>query len=360
VITVNQVWITVNHIIHEIKEEVSIRTGRFLCKPAAIYLWITPRCFFQCKMCDWWREPHDPKEELTTDEWKKILLDLRRWLGPFQLNISGGEPFIRSDLLDITRFAVEVGIQVGVGTNAWLIDRNLAEEIVDSGLFNIGISLDGIKAETHDFIRGRSGAYERVMAAIDYLDEARKQKKSDLRIIIKPIIMGFNLDEMPELVIWAQKRRLNGVNFNPLINITPECKDLEVQDFDRLDKTLNELISLKQAGYPILTANSHFEGMKTYFRNPKNSRSNEFICRVGLRNFFVDHDGDVYFCHSFPAIGNVRHSTAREIWNSAQAEQIRQQILKCKKSCFGTCVVKRSLSEKVDLFLKLFARQGRK
>src|SRR5690606_41206113 len=73
------------------------------------------------------------EHELTAEEWKGVLAKLKRWLGPFNLTFTGGEPFLRKDILDIFRFAADNGIMTTVVSNRWE-ERRVGKEGSDRSL----------------------------------------------------------------------------------------------------------------------------------------------------------------------------------------------------------------------------------
>lgn len=173
-------------------------------KPLVVLLYLTHACNSNCKYCSL-SHVKDPKE-LGTEEWKKVLLELRKWLGPFYLNLCGGEPFLRKDLFELIKFSNELGIITDVTTNGSLIDKKKAKEIVRSRLSKIVFSLEGIKRETHDESR-QKGQFDKIMAAIDML----KDKK--INITLNTVINKYNLDELPNLVRFTSEKKLNGIKF---------------------------------------------------------------------------------------------------------------------------------------------------
>ena len=124
-----------NHLL----QEVDVRTDGHMSKPNVVYAHLTPTCNLKCIHCNLPRPDgiaHGTLrrvDEMSTDEWRESLTYLREWLGPFKLNISGGEPFVRKDIRELLRFACDLGIMTGVVTNGTFINEALAEELVAAG-----------------------------------------------------------------------------------------------------------------------------------------------------------------------------------------------------------------------------------
>lgn len=332
---------------------ISYRTGRGFSKPTRIIFCVTLRCNIKCQQCAIWRMP--AKDELTTDEWKKVITDLRKWLGPYRVQLAGGETFVRKDITEIIRHATDLGVLTGVVSNGTMITRKLAKEIVDSGLGYIHISVDGIEAETHDEVRGIPGLHKKTMAALEYL--AEEGRGSGMSICMATVISRKNMHELVDLVKLAEKMGLDGVIFNPLgptIDSDPQWykkTDLWFDDLEDINKVLDDLIAMKKGGAKILNPPEQFEGMKEYFKKP-DLLMREF-CMVGHTNLSITCDGYIHTCFKMPPLGNVREVTPEEVWDSEEARELRKKIKNCDIHCSpGNFVYRRSLFSEVVRYLK--------
>lgn len=294
-------------------------------------------------------------EELTTDEWKKVISDLRKWLGPYRVQIAGGETFIRNDITEIIRFATQNNVLTGVVSNGTMITKELAGDVVDSGLGYIHISVDGINADTHDHIRGIPGLYTKTMAGLDYLLEANRG--SGMSICLATVIMKKNMHELVDLVRLVKDKGLDGIIFNPLgptIDSDPrwfEKTDLWFDNLKEINKILDELINLKKRGARILNPPEHFEEMKKYFEKPYLLMRDR--CMVGITNLSISCDGYIHTCFKMPPLGNIRAVTVREVWDSEKAREIRRRIKVCDIHCSpGNFVYRRSLLSEVVRYIK--------
>ncbi|MGE4380516.1 MAG: radical SAM protein, partial [Methanothrix sp.] len=127
---------------------------------------LTAACNLSCRYCRA-SASHEPDQgELDTDEAKRFVESIAP-LKPM-LILSGGEPLLRPDLFQIIRLAVSLGIRVSLASNGTLITSGLAEEIADSGVSRVSISLDGADAAMHDHGRGQ-GSFERSIKGIENL-----------------------------------------------------------------------------------------------------------------------------------------------------------------------------------------------
>ena len=140
-------------------------------KVMRINLEMTKRCILNCRMCYAWKNPAEP-QELTKEEWKKFINSFEGILGSdIFVTFGGGEPLLKEGVLDIVRLCSEKKYKTIMPTNAFLIDKKMAQEIAKSGLSILYVSMDSCRAEVHDYLRGRQGAYYNAMKAIDYIAE---------------------------------------------------------------------------------------------------------------------------------------------------------------------------------------------
>jgi MoaA/NifB/PqqE/SkfB family radical SAM enzyme len=294
-------------------------------------------------------------EELTTDEWKKAIYDLRKWIGPCRVQLAGGETFVRRDVTEIVRFATDNGVLTGLVSNGTMITRELARDIVDSGLGYIHISVDGISSETHDYIRGIPGVYDKTMTGIDHLLEA--SRSSGMSISIATIIMKKNMHELVDLVKWVEGKGLDGIIFNPLgptVDSDPDWykkTDLWFDELGEINRILDRLIELKRKGAKILNPPQQFEEMKKYFEKPYLLMRDN--CMVGITNLGITCDGYIHTCLKMPPLGNVRDVSVEEVWDSEKAREVRRMVKKCDIHCSpGNFVYRRSLMGEAIRFIK--------
>jgi MoaA/NifB/PqqE/SkfB family radical SAM enzyme len=342
-----------NQLLNRSLQGISYRTNRGISKPTRVIFCMTLRCNIKCKQCAIWRMPHP--EELNADEWKKVISDLRAWLGPYRVQLAGGEIFVRKDIIDIISHATKNDVLTGVVSNGTLIDKALAERIVGSGLGYIHISVDGVTAETHDYIRGIPGLHTKTMAALGHLVEAAKG--SGMSICKATIVNKRNMHELTAIVRKAEEMGLDGVIFNPLgptIDSDPEWfkkTDLWFDDLTEIYKVLDELIAMKKAGAKILNPPEQFEGMKEYFAKPTLLMREQ--CMVGITNLSITAEGNIHTCFKMPPLGNVRTITPQQAWDSPETRELRRKIKACDIHCSpGNFVYRRSLASEVIRFLR--------
>ena len=301
--------------------------------PEQIHVSITDRCCLPCRMCDIWRIK--PGEELTTNEWKGVFDQVADWAGPVGLNFAGGEPFLRKDLPELTAYATGKGFTVTSNTNATLFNQRKVAQLADSGLDILYVSMDGLKAETHDHMRGEVGTHSKVMRTLDLVD-----KVPNPRVIIAMIISRHSVSEIKDMANWTRERGYQVV-YQPLFNNFGKEYDPQwfvrsphfprPDQLDELDDALDYLIDIKEADGHVCNAPGQLREMKRYFRNP--SVSNGLPCNAGHSDISLDPYGNLLLCFWLPPVGDVRTTPIPWMWNSMKSQRRRWEAHNCPRTC---------------------------
>ncbi len=319
------------------KQDFFIRKPRYCC-------WVLNyRCMLRCRMCYIWNVKDDKSLETSMEQKKRFVKSLRDIVDPgFELHLTGGEPLMTEGILDLVDFIADEGHKTNMVTNGFLIDESMAKDIMDSRLGNITISLDGINPETHDYIRGVKGSYERIMKAIEYLDRFRKN--GGPKICILTVIMERNLDEILQLVEWVQQNKgLEMISFQAINQ--PFCEEMDgawftkeknhflwPQDTEKTTGIMEKLRQLRLDGYKIGNHHNHFLHFREYFKDP-NAFLKKIKCNLGDYEFHVDPYGKMFFCCLTDPIGNMKTDDIKDIWDSPETKKIRQDVYDCRKNC---------------------------
>lgn len=313
-----------------------------IVKPLDVLCEITYNCNLKCPTCFRWTSKPD-ENELKLEDWKTAILDLKRWLRVFNLYFGGGEPFLREDILDICKFAVEKNIGVSIVSNGSLIDKYLAKRIVSSGLDALSLSLNSLNPEVHNKTRGTLDSFTEVMSAIENLKERGRMK-----LTISTTAMKENINDLVGLVEFVRSQGLDGINFQPLMeaSILPAYnKDGECQGFSegkffheigngmKENDVFDHLIDMKDKGFPINNSTKQLRYMAKYLQNIADPEILSIPCKIDSKNFFIDPFGNVRICEVMEPIGNISIDKPQYIWISEKAKRQREKIRKCQKTC---------------------------
>lgn len=334
-----------------------LQRERLPFKPTFVSLEVEETCFFRCRQCEIWKNKR-AADRMSAQQMKKVLDKLRRWLGVFQLSFTGGEPFSNPHFISVIEHAAKLGIITHVNTNAYLINSQLVDRIVGSGINSLSISIDGL-SQTHNQNRGRGGAFERAEAAIKMLKWGKKKRHfflSTTTIIMKP-----NIGQLDRMLRWGKEIGLDGMLFQPLWERFATAKhqpnwfkkDLLWPEPEEAVKAIRQLILRKKQGWPVENTFSQLKAYFEYYRQGPIRYGKLHPCFVGIRNFSVAINGDVRLCFFFEPIGNILRGLPEEIWNGRKAREMRQLINHCQRGCkILLCNTEMNRSEAIKLLVQ--------
>ena len=288
---------------------------------------LTAACNLSCRYCRA-SASHEPDQgELDTDEAKRFVESIAP-LKPM-LILSGGEPLLRPDLFQIIRLAVSLGIRVSLASNGTLITSGLAEEIADSGVSRVSISLDGADAAMHDHGRGQ-GSFERSIKGIENL-----RGRVDFQINFT--VTQKNQSELIRIFDLAEKLGAAALHIFFLVP-TGRGREEDVITPVRQEEMLRQIEGERDRR--TLEVQVTCAPQYARLKKPGHGRGSGG-CLAGRRFVFVSRKGEVYPCGYLPLrVGSVREKNFIEIWeNSPELQALREGRLKGK--C-GRCEFSRS------------------
>jgi len=170
--------------------------------PGPVVIWnLIRRCNLTCKHCYSISADRDFPGELDTAEVFTVMDDLRAFGVPV-LILSGGEPLLRPDILEISRRAKALGFYTGLSTNGTLIDERNIDSIAQIGYDYLGISLDGLEA-THDRFRRRDGAFRASLKGI------RLARDAGIKVGMRFTLTEDNAADLPGLLALMDAERID-------------------------------------------------------------------------------------------------------------------------------------------------------
>jgi MoaA/NifB/PqqE/SkfB family radical SAM enzyme len=308
-----------------------IQNGRFAahCRPTSIILLLTERCNSRCTHCDIWKDC-GKEETPALEEWKKVLDDLRHWLGPAQVTLSGGEALLRRDTTEILRHGSNIGLMMELLSHGYWPDARRMEQVALAKPWRVTISVDGV-GEAHNIVRGRPDFWAKTSASLDTLLRLRREQSLSYIVQLKTVVMRQNLEAVTDIARFAAEKGV-GVFYQPIEqNYHAEPDPLWFKnspnfppDPERAMQVVDELIALQDRGMPIRNSRAQLEVMKTYFGDPAglslavqghSAHENKQLCSamIGLQ---IQANGDVGSCSRMPQFGNIRQTPIRELWRN--------------------------------------------
>jgi MoaA/NifB/PqqE/SkfB family radical SAM enzyme len=302
-------------------------------KPDYAEVRITEGCNSRCVTCRAWKNSREG--ELSTREIIRAFEQLRG-IGVVSIRISGGEPLIRSDIIELIKECKRLKFQeIYLATNGLLLHQK-AEQLVKAGVTHFGVSLDGIE-ETNDMIRGVPGSYEKVLEGIRAAKSSMKKAGVNFPITVFTTLLRQNIREVPLLLKlcediganWCFSLLDGNLDFFEDVDISEfVIKDWKVIDetIDYLKKLWNEKPWLVYSGPTIL------EYARNYLKGT--NRDDDVPCTLGYKLISIGSKGEVYpGCYVFKPIGSIRQKTLGEIAKSKEYAALAEKMY--RRECLG-------------------------
>jgi len=313
-----------------------------------VVVWNTTRaCNLNCIHC-YARAVHQSHDrELTTEEGFNLIDDLATFGVPVLL-FSGGEPLLRSDLPELTRYAVSKGMRAVISTNGTLITEEKAMLLKDTGVSYVGISLDGLE-KVNDHFRGVKGAFKKAVNGI------KNCQNAGLKVGLRFTINKLNIDQVPGIFDLAEKMNIDRICFYHLV-YSGRGSNLVDQDLPHNEtrKTVDMIMDRTRDMYnrglkkEVLTVDNHADGPYLYLRmlkenNPRAGEVLELLKMNGGNSSgegigCVSWDGLVHADqfwreHSF---GNVLVKPFSQIWSNL-TDPLMAQLKDKRRYVKGRC-----------------------
>ena len=300
---------------------------RGLRAPVNVTWEVTLKCNLRCAHCLSDAGP-ESTEELSSGECRKVIDQLAA-LKVFQVNVGGGEPFARTDFLDILKYCHIQGVVTCVSTNGTLVDDDLARTLARMKRLYLQVSLDGATAEVNDSIRGR-GTYSQILEALASL------ARQGVPFSINTVLTRQNYPQLETLRSLAHEYgaemrvsrfRPSGRGKDSRASLAPEVDQLEAfaDWLERHDQ--------------VRTGDSFF-----CLTSEKRRRQGLEMCGAAKMTCCLSPTGRLYPCAFLqePAFlaGDIRTGSFQDLWNSSPVfTRLRQLNVQACRTCprFETC-----------------------
>ena len=310
-------------------------------KPYLVALNLTKRCNLKCDHCylDATTKAAGGDDELTTDECFRLIDQIAEVNKGCLLVITGGEPLVRPDILDIARYAVKLGFMVVFGTNGMLIDDRMAQALVEIGVMGVGISIDSLDPQKHNAFRGVPGAWEAAVAGIE------ASKRNGLQFQVHFSAQPMNYQELPAVIEWSHGlgARVLNVFFMVCTGRGEELTDITPAQYEEV---LGYLVKTQDDYQGMLIrarCAPHFKRL-AYEKDPNSpiTKATGYMgggCLAGTNYARVTPNGELTPCPYMPlSAGNVRENSFADLWeksdifNSFRYPQLKGKCGDCEYS----------------------------
>lgn len=298
-----------------------------------ILIEITQKCNMLCDQCGSRCNSHSG-ELLSKKDIIDALKDVKTNIGTdMMINISGGEPLMRTDLFDIMNEVSSMGFDWGMVSNGVLINDDVIERMKASQMKTITISIDGLE-KTHDSLRHYNGAWKKIienlkkLKAANFLDHLQVTFTANKRNVYEfkdlyDILNGIGLDSIRVSFIDPIGRAQD--NLDLLLDTT------EMEWLMNFANRVNNRESIKSGNTPIEWGCPHYLGKKLNRRT--------FECFTGINMASILYNGDIFVCPNVPRLpelvqGNIKEDSFSYIWKTG-FEQFRNRKMFQSEQCRG-------------------------
>jgi MoaA/NifB/PqqE/SkfB family radical SAM enzyme len=344
-----------------IRRFITERTGRADRLPSGLVYEATMRCNLHCEFCyvgDILNLEGEWRQELTLDALRRAFPQ-----GDLQVSLTGGEIFMRKDIMSVLDLFREKGYSCGyLTTNGTIISDERAEALATLAqqgfLKHISVSIDG-PGELHDKARGVKGTFERTAAGLRRLQEASKKKGAALRVSINTTVAQESLETLDKIVDVAEELGVDAIGLNHLMYSTKAERDETLRLIGETDPKIISTFVTENPGVAPARVREQVTALKEKCRQrnvlfdyrPKvhppliesyytPGSPLEGRCLYPFLQARVSFSGKVFFCPFIRVeVGDLSQSTLEEVWNSERYVDMRKRLLDnklfpvCRRCC---------------------------
>ncbi len=317
-----------------------------------VVVWnITQSCNLECAHCYYSAVLGKDPETLSIETIFKIVDDFAKAKVPVVL-LSGGEPLLRKDLLEIALYISSKGINPVLSTNGTLIKSvEQARELKEHGINYVGISIDGLE-ERHNLQRKKRGFFDRTFNGI------KSSRGGVLRFSMRFTVTAANIDDLPEVLDLASELKVQRFCMYHLVPSGRGKRYGDISDTQRRELIWSLCDQAKNRDFEILTVDSPADGPLIHQWALENAPEladgileklrSQGSDGTGKRIVEIDHNGDVHPNQFWlgKTIGNVVETPFNEIFNPADSgtldpllQDLRQEPWSLEGNC-ATCTYK--------------------
>jgi len=290
----------------------------------------TAACNLRCAHCRIETSEEASGEELSFDQACALLKDIASFARPV-IVLSGGEPLVRRDIVDIARFGSDMGLRMALATNGTLVTSEIARDLKDAGVTQASVSLDGADAQVHDSFRRVSGSFDAALNGI------RTLRECGIAVQVNTTVARHNLGRLQDVLALAVSQGASALHLFLLVP-TGCGREMEEQDmitpqeYEDVLTWLHE-VSREAAIFVRATCAPHYQRIIRQ-RGEKPSTAG---CLAGESVCFVSRTGDVYPCGYLPLkAGNVLEEPLSLIWEQSELLKSVRDPKLLKGKC-GAC-----------------------
>jgi len=341
---------------------ISDGSGRADTLPMGAVYEATMRCNLHCEFCyvgDLLNIEGEWRQELTIEQLQRAFPANDN----FQISLTGGEIFMRKDILSVLDLFRQKGYSCGyLTTNGTIISEERADALArlaaQGFLKHISVSIDGPR-ELHDVARGLQGTFERTSAGLRRLQDAARRHGAPLRVSINTTVAHESLEALDRMVDVAEELGVDAIGLNHLMYSTPEEVAETVRLIGAADASVIATFVTPDPGLDVRRVREqvtalerkcrernvlfdyrpkvHEPLMQNYY-TPGSAMAGR--CLYPFLHARVSFSGKVYFCPFIRVeVGDLTQSRLEDVWNSERFVDMRKRLLDnglfpvCRRCC---------------------------
>ncbi|MFQ6112371.1 MAG: radical SAM protein [Nitrospinota bacterium] len=291
----------------------------------------TRRCNLRCAHCylDARELESGGEGELTTGEGVELIDSIAALNPRAFLVLTGGEPLLREDILELASVASSRGLIVLLGTNGILLGEGAARKLKGSGVEGIGVSIHSLDARIHDSFTGLEGSLSRVTEGIAAC------RREGLDFQVQTVARRENLDEIPAIIGYSREVGAKAFNLFFLV-CTGRGQGLTDLTAEQYEEALSLLMEEHMGSKDMIIrarCAPHFKRVVRQ-RSPGDFPAGAEMsgCLAATHYCRVTPEGDVTPCPYMPLrAGNLRETSFESIWQGSHLfRTLRTSALKGK------------------------------
>lgn len=357
--------------------------------PRHVTVFVNWACNLTCREC--WMYGDSASESTWLEEVKRDQVSLDMWTGlvdelaagadgKVYLTIMGGEPLMHPQLVELVRLAKTrlPDCNLDMSTNATLLPR-FADDLVEAGIDDVYVSIDGPNPEINNPIRGRN-SFERAIAGLRSLQEASRRAGRGPNIALNFVVTGMNYEYLPDMVRLAEQEGVTeltvglasyftkeegkasraafeDVTGRPFLSWAGYCNEHQHANIvpERLEELLDEAVKLSPTVEVLIAPTRYDSRAKSkFFTKDWRAIVRDNTCVKLWAQTTVLPNGDVISCTTFSdtVMGNVRGSSLREVFHGDTYARMRDTIRQgLQPICHRCC----ELNMDIDVDPELYA-----
>ena len=278
--------------------------------PLWILLELTHKCPLECAYCYNQLDFANTKDAMSKDDWFRVMEQARE-MGAVQLGISGGEPLLNKDVVEIVKKANDLKFYTNLITSGVGAPKGIVAKLKEAGLKTVQLGVQSHDKNTMTLITNNKSAYDEKIAF------AKEVKDAGLQLIVNTCITRQNIHQVGDIIEFAESL---GANYLEIANI---------QYYGWALKNVNALLPTQEQISDARIVTNHYRNerkdMKVFFVVPDYFATRPKACMNGLGTTFltINPDGIALPCNTantlpleFP---NVKEFSVEQIWNESES-----------------------------------------